>query len=291
MTHKSSNTSHFELHITIDSSDKTALEHLAAETSLSKQKLKKAMSNGCVWLESAIGIHRIRRAKKLLNKNNKLHLYYDQAIQNSKPLDAELIADEGEYSIWNKPYGMYSQGSKWGDHCSLYRWAEENLKPQRPAFPVHRLDRAASGLMILAHTKKTAAAFSELFKNRKIQKQYQATVEGELAIETLPFIISDKIDNKPALSKIIRLEACGKDKTMVTIEIKSGRKHQIRKHLAGSGYAIVGDRLYGSGESKDRLAMKDLQLQSTYLKFICPVTYTIREYSLNSSSTKKHDEP
>jgi len=275
MTLEHSDTIHFESHITVSTANKMAIEHLADNTSLSKQKLKKAMSNGSVWLESSIGINRLRRAKKILNSDEKLHLYYDEAIQNSKPEAAELIADEGEYSIWNKPYGMYSQGSKWGDHCTIYRWADEHLKPQRPAFPVHRLDRAASGLIILAHTKKMATVFSEMFKNRNIQKQYKATVEGLLNDLTLPYTISGEIDDKPAISKIMALEQHNNE-TTVTIEIETGRKHQIRKHLSELGYPIVGDRLYGSGQSD-----KNLQLQANYLRFDCPVTNKIREYSLS----------
>lgn len=265
----------FESHITVTAAGLTALDHLTANTSLSRQKLKAAMHNGAVWLESTIGIHRIRRAKKIVQLNDKLHLYYDAAIQSSKPQAAELIADEGEYSIWNKPYGMYSQGSKWGDHCTIYRWAEEHLKPQRPAFPVHRLDRAASGLIMLAHTKKMAAKLSALFKNRDIQKHYQAIVEGTLNDLALPYVISDEIDGKPALTKIIAAEELENNKTRLTIQIETGRKHQIRKHLAGLNYPIVGDRLYGSKQSAE-----NLQLQACYLKFICPVTGTIREYSL-----------
>jgi len=199
-------TDHFEKHIKIDSADITALEHLAANTPLSKQQIKLAMKNGCVWLESAHGIVRLRRVKKLLQPGEQLHLYYDETIQHTRPLTATLIADEGLYSIWNKPYGMYSQGTKWGDHCSLYRWAEQNLTPERPAFPVHRLDRAANGLMILAHSKKMAATFSELFKTRKIQKQYKACVEGRLDNLTLPFNITQDIDGKAARSKILFIE-------------------------------------------------------------------------------------
>jgi tRNA pseudouridine32 synthase/23S rRNA pseudouridine746 synthase len=268
-------TAAFQSHITVTSDNTTALEHLAGNTALSRQQIKNAMQNGAVWLESTIGTHRLRRAKKILQRDDILHLYYDEAIQNSIPPAATLIADEGGYSIWNKPYGMYSQGSKWGDHCTIYRWAEQQLKPQRPAFPVHRLDRAASGLIIIAHSKKVAAAFSALFKNRHIQKQYLATVEGSLNHLTLPYTITDEIDNKPAVSKIIATEALENNKTILTIEIETGRKHQIRQHLAGLNYPIVGDRLYGSTQSAE-----DLQLQSCYLKFICPVTNTIREYSL-----------
>ena len=209
MTQNKLDPSHFEIHIKVNRPDQTALVLLAENTPLSKQKLKSAMTKGSLWLESSIGIHRLRRAKKILNPGDILHLYYDQAIQHSIPAAAELIADEGEYSVWNKPYGMYSQGSKWGDHCTIYRWAEEHLKPQRPAFLVHRLDRAASGLIILAHSKKMAATFSALFKNRQIQKQYKATVEGNPGQLTLPYTISNNIDEKPAISKIIAIEPLG----------------------------------------------------------------------------------
>ncbi|MFV9616621.1 MAG: pseudouridine synthase family protein [Gammaproteobacteria bacterium] len=278
MTQNNANYSHFEIHINVSTAEQTALVLLAENTPLSKQKLKSAMTKGSLWLESSIGVHRLRRAKKILNVGDTLHLYYDQVIQNSVPAAAELIADEGEYSVWNKPYGMYSQGSKWGDHCTIYRWAEAHLKPQRPAFLVHRLDRAASGLIIIAHSKKTAAAFSALFKNRQIQKQYKATVEGNPGQLTLPYIISNDIDEKPAISKIIAIGPPGNNKTVVTIEIETGRKHQIRQHLSASGYPIVGDRLYGSG-----ITNENLQLQSCYLKFICPLTNTVREYSLKET--------
>ena len=232
------------------------------------------MSRGCVWLESSIGVHRLRRAKKTVHENDILHIYYDEAIQNSIPAAAELLADEGEYSVWNKPYGMYSQGSKWGDHCTIYRWAEEHLKPQRPAFLVHRLDRAASGLILLAHSKKMAKAFSKLFKDRKIEKQYTAMVEGKLEKLELPYTISSNIEDKPAVSKIISVKEQG-DCSRVIIEIETGRKHQVRRHLSETGHPIVGDRLYGSGRSEI-----NLQLQATYLKFDCPLTNETREYSL-----------
>jgi len=269
-----SDRAHFDSHISISLPNKTTLEHLAEHTPLSKQKLKKAMTNGAVWLESAMGIHRLRRAKKILMVNDVLHLYYDDVIQNTIPEKAELVSDEAEYSIWNKPYGMYSQGSKWGDHCTIYRWAETHLQPQRPAFLVHRLDRAANGLIILAHSKKMATLFSDLFKDRQIQKQYKATVEGTLNQLTLPHIISGNIDDKPAISKIITIEQM-EGKALITVEIETGRKHQIRKHLYESGYPIVGDRLYGSGKVEE-----NLQLQSNYLQFKCPVTGKIKEYSL-----------
>jgi len=269
----------FEKHILVESSDTLALDYLAEHTGLSKQRIKKVMHNGALWLESSQGISRLRRAKKTLNKGEKVHLYYNENIQSSIPTPATLISDEDTYSIWNKPYGMYSQGSKWGDHCTIYRWAENNLEPQRPAFLVHRLDRAANGLIILAHKKSVAAAFSQMFQNHEITKKYRATVKGILHARTLPLSIETPLDNKSAYTQIIQTDTDTKNHT-TTLElyIKTGRKHQIRRHLAETGYPILGDRLYGDkGDEKHDM---NLQLSSIYLSFTCPVTNVKKEYAL-----------
>jgi len=190
-----------------------------------------------------------------------------------------LVADEGSYSIWNKPWGMYSQGSKWGDHCTIYRWAEQHLKPQRPAYPVHRLDRAANGLIILAHNKKTARAFLQMFRQHTITKHYGAIVEGDLGDLALPHVIDLELDGKASESVILEAKySPDENTTTALIDIRTGRKHQIRRHMASIGHPVVGDRLYGAGDTG-----KNLQLSSTYLSFICPVDGGRRSYSLGES--------
>ena len=266
----------FEKHIQVESTI-IALDCLSQHIDLSKQQLKMVMQNGAVWLESSHGIKRLRRAKKSLSQGDKIHVYYDANIQTSKPPEAKLISDEGDYSIWNKPNGMYSQGTKWGDHCTIYRYAEQNLMPQRQAFIVHRLDKAANGIIILAHKKTVAAKFSKMFEQRKINKIYKAEVEGCIENISLPYEIRNELDGKVAISEIISLECDSKkQRTVVKINIKTGRKHQIRRHLSGMGYPIVGDRLYGAKNIKE-----DLQLSSIELTFDCPINDTPKIYHLN----------
>lgn len=239
----------FEKHLDINQAGCDAATLLSAESGLSKTAIKQVMKKGAVWLTTATGTQRIRRADKQLPQGAVLHLYYDASVLKQRPAAAQLIADEGDYSVWFKPYGMLSQGSKWGDHCTIYRWAEQHLIPQRSAFIVHRLDRAASGLILLAHSKKTATAFSRLFRERHIEKTYQARVTGKL-VEAIT--IDTALDDKKAISHIMPLAYDERlDESVVKVSIETGRKHQIRRHLAQAGHPIVGDRLYGDSEMAD----------------------------------------
>lgn len=254
----------------------TAIDSLSAQLALSRQQLKRAMQNGAVWLENAQGIQRIRRAKKMLQPGDQLHIYYDEHIQQALAAPADCVADEGAYSVWNKPSGMYSQGTRWGDHCSIYRWAETHLQPQRPAYLVHRLDRAASGLILLAHGKKIAAQLARLFEQRNIYKEYSALVEGRFIPERLPLHIEQSLDDKPALSEIISAEFdAATNTTRLRISLHTGRKHQIRRHLSGLGYPIVGDRLYGA---KNQAV--NLQLTSMRIAFRSPLDHAEKTYCL-----------
>ena len=139
-----------------------ALEHLAELTGLSKQQLKNSALKGAVWLTQSSPSkpskpERLRRLKKALLPGMILDFYYFPELLNAEQPPALLIMDKQSYSVWLKPRGMLSQGSKWGDHTALYRWVEMHYKPNnetRQAWIVHRLDRATQGLMLLAHTKK-----------------------------------------------------------------------------------------------------------------------------------------
>ncbi|MCW9015144.1 MAG: RNA pseudouridine synthase [Gammaproteobacteria bacterium] len=266
------NTPKIECHITIENDGISAIDKLQQASGLSKQKIKQAMQKGAVWFTRGKKTQRLRRVKKHLKQNDILHCYYDEQVLSAVAPEPELIADEGDYSIWNKPYGLRSQGSKWGDHCTINRWVEINLKPQRPCFIVHRLDRAASGLIILAHTKAKAAYFSQLFRQRKIDKRYRAIVHGDFSVSENGKTIRRDIEGKKAVSHVKMLAYDAKnDQSLLEIKIDTGRKHQIRRHLSESGFPIVGDRLYGIADD-----LQDLRLQSVFLAF-----------SLNHENDKK----
>lgn len=266
-----------EAHITVESAEFLPVELLHGETGLSKQQIKAAMTKGAVWFSHGRKTQRLRRAKRALRKGDVIHLYYDAHVLAAIPSAPSLLADVGAYSVWNKPRGLLSQGSKWGDHCTVMRWAEQHLKPQRPAFIVHRLDRATSGIIVVAHSKSMAAKLSSLFAERKITKKYSAIVEGDFSQQPNPLRIDQPIDGRDAVSEFSFQELlAGGEQSMLDVSIETGRKHQIRRHLAALGHPVVGDRLYGEGKEDG----VDLQLTAYLLAFQCPVNNQPVEYAL-----------
>ena len=273
-------TDHAEVHVVIESPDDSAVDVLHEATGLSKQRIKLAMSQGAVWVTRGRNTRRLRRVKRALSVGDEVHLYYDAGILAEIPPEPALIADVAAYSVWRKPCGLRSQGSKWGDHCTVVRWAERHLRPERPAFTVHRLDRAANGLILVAHSKSIAAILSALFRDRKMEKRYRAVVAGDFSGQPNPVRVELPIGDRESVSEISWLQTSDdRSRSLVDVTIETGRKHQIRRHLADLGYPILGDRLYGAGATDG----VDLQLTAYLLAFHCPVAGDQVEYRLGEN--------
>lgn len=244
--------------------DLNAVDFLANKTGLSKQRIKDAMNKGACWWTLKGKQLRLRRATKPLTQGTRIQLYYDEQVLARTPEPGQLIQDFGRYSIWYKPHGLLAQGSQWGDHCSLLRWVEVNTK--RNCFLVHRLDADAAGLMMIAHDSQAAAQLSQLFQGRAMHKEYQAWVVGELQVKA--HRLDMPLDGKEAISEIETLHInTDKQRSLLNVKIETGRKHQIRRHLAAINHPIVADRLYGSA------AQQPLQLIAYKLAFKCPITH------------------
>lgn len=287
-------TTTFEHHIkfdsTIDDIASTALVTLfesleKTDNALSKAQLKEAISKGALWLTRGKHTQRLRRVKKSLLNSDQLHFYYNSAVLASKVPDATLISDETDYSVWYKPYGMLSQGSKWSDHCTISRVVQQHLTPERAVFIVHRLDRAATGLILIAHSKKAARALSLMFENRTtkdnaLNKHYQIIVHGDHSQNEQPQVINCDVDAKSARSTFTCLAYDKhKDQSLIEVKIDSGRKHQIRIHAASIGLPIVGDRLHGIADKNEA---QNLQLCAVSLSFICPLSGIKKQFDLKA---------
>ncbi|MEH6558728.1 MAG: RNA pseudouridine synthase [Oceanicoccus sp.] len=269
-----------EVHLLVTEDSSDASELLASDTGISKAKIKQAMQKGAVWISGNRKTERLRRSKKLLHSGDELHLYYNEDVLKKEVPMPTLISDNNGYSIWYKPYGVLSQGSKWGDHCTIDRMVE--IHTQKRAYLVHRLDRATTGLMIIAHSKDTAAKLSKLFRDRAIDKRYLAVVAGEFPDTADIQTIKSIIDGKKAISHMSKLGYCPRlQQSLVDIKIETGRKHQIRRQLSESGHPIIGDRLYGQTENNGNHT-DNLQLCCYSLAFRCPTSGADKHYELDT---------
>ena len=245
-----------------------ACDFLAALTSLSKSRIKDAMTKGAVWLKRQQSKQRrLRRATAELKPGDILSIYYDEALLSIAPPRADLISDQKRFSVWFKPAGLMSQGTKYGDHCSLLRQAELFFKPKRNAYLIQRLDREASGLVLLAHDRIAAGRLSRLFQTRKVIKKYTARVQGDLSETRLQGRIDLKLEGQTAETQF---SVDGYDPvtrtSKVQIVMRTGRKHQIRRHFEMIGHPVMGDPRYGQGNKNK----EGLQLFATALEFECP---------------------
>lgn len=272
--------------IVVDEKVKKAEEacvYLAGRSGLPKGRIKDAMNKGAVrWRKGGNGaMKRLRRATAPLAVGDDIAFYYDEKLLAIKPLVPECIADEGQYSVWYKPADLLSQGNEFGDHCTLLRQAELLLEPRRETFLVHRLDREATGLMLVAHNGEAAGKLSQLFSGRDVEKHYWVKVKGNFGAVGTQKTLDAPIDDKPAISQVRVLEVHeGSDTTLLDVKIETGRKHQIRRHLAQAGFPVVGDERYGGP------AAPMLCLTSMSLAFKCPLSGKKRNYSLDAEAVE-----
>lgn len=263
------------MHIAV-SSDGYAPDILATSCQISKIAIKDAMQKGAVWLKRpGCKEQRIRKAKFQLQTGDVLSLYYDAQILDRVPPVPHLVARQKHYSVWYKPADMLTQGSRFGDHCSLLRYVER-LTDFGTTKLIHRLDREARGLVLLAHNQRAAAALSDLFQTREIEKRYWGVAHGRVGAVGEILTCDTALDGKAARTLVTVREIVGGGAfSVLDILLETGRKHQIRRHLSILGHPLVGDGRYGRAESG-----AGLQLCAWFLGFTCPLTGKRRSYAV-----------
>jgi 23S rRNA pseudouridine1911/1915/1917 synthase len=181
------------------------------------------------------------------------------------PVRLEILYEDNHLLVVNKRPGMATQGAAAG-RPSLPEFARSYLrrKYRKPGNVylgvVSRLDSDTSGVVVFARTSKAAARLTAQFRERSVEKEYWALVEGKMKTpsgQCVDWIVKDEqqrrmlvaSENHPAALKArlqYRTLKVFADTTLLEINLETGRKHQIRVQLAARGHPIVGDRKYGS---------------------------------------------
>ena len=255
-----------------------ALAQLAQACDLSREEVSEAAAKGGLWRRKPgkkAKLKRIRDPDTESTTGDTLVINYNRSVLDQKPVPPVLVSDQGNYSVWYKPPGVLSQGSKWSDHCTITQTAAS--VHGKKCLLVHRLDRAARGLIVLAHTPNACKALTSMFEVREVLKIYRANVHGKFD-QDLPLTIDTPIENKSAHTIVLQSDYQNElDISELKVDIKTGRKHQIRSHLASIGYPVVGDRLF----DPQRRHTKDLQLIACELQFKCPFNGKLQKVQLD----------
>jgi 23S rRNA pseudouridine1911/1915/1917 synthase len=189
-------------------------------------------------------------------------------------LDLEIPYEDDYLAVVIKPAGIPVSGNL---YKTLFNALGHNLKHSsqvdalRWPLPVHRLDTATSGLVIVAKTHSVRVALGKMFENRKVSKRYRAILQGTIEGEG---IIDTEIDGKESLThyQVVENIETLKDTSLTLIDLFpiTGRKHQLRIHTSLMGLPIVGDQLY-QGDIPMKTD-KGLFLVALELNFVHPAT-------------------
>jgi len=161
-----------------------------------------------------------------------------------------------------------------------------NKRPPERLFIVHRLDREASGLLVFAKTLEAKERLQDQFKDHSAGRRYVAVVRGrvepdEFTIRSLltenaafrVYSTNNKKAGKLAVTHVRVLKRTPKS-TFLEIRLETGRKHQIRVHLAERGHPVIGDKSYGSGSNP----IRRLALHGASLTFKHPLTRKVMTF-------------
>lgn len=173
---------------------------------------------------------------------------------NSEP---DILYRDDYILILNKPAGLLTHRSKLSsDRDSVVDWLRRNF--DSPPSPVHRLDRATSGILLCAFDSRTASTLGESFTGGEITKTYEAIVRGfvdsEGAVDR-PLSKDGEGELQDAFTEYRRVGQCEIDVpnnkystsrySHIEVSPRTGRFHQIRRHMAGIGHPIIGDTSHG----------------------------------------------
>lgn len=243
---------------------------------LSRKKIKAIIDSGGAYINKK----RVNIAKITVKVGDKIELFWeDKNAKNEKDNDNNefesrvnnnknmLVFENENFFIINKPAGVASQATLTSSKNHILQMLSDNDSKKfnlNSMFLVHRLDKDTSGLMIIAKNKIMQNKFEDLFRNKKIQKTYDALcfytpkkLEGVISFS----IAKDKSRKNCYLAVInpnSRIQDAKYAETSYSVQKiynngeishiicfpKTGRTHQIRVHLSAIGCPILGDKTY-----------------------------------------------
>jgi len=219
-------------------------------------------------------------------------------VVDSHTPDLTILYQDDYVVAIDKPSGLLVHRSWLDTHATEF--AVQKLRDQigQHVYPVHRLDRPTSGILLFVLDKDSARHLMQQFIEHTTEKRYLAVVRGYIEQGILDYPLKyqyDKIADKKADQTKPAQEAITEYRCLATTEVpiavgpyssaryslveltpKTGRKHQLRRHMKHLRHPIVGDTSHGDGKHntmfREHFAINRLLLHAEYLSFIHPKT-------------------
>lgn len=207
-----------------------------------------------------------------------------------------LYADENLIAI-DKPSGLLVHRSWLAREATEFALQRVRDQIGQRVYPVHRLDRPTSGILLFAKDSETARLLTEQFTERRVEKRYHAVVRGYLGDGELNYPLREELDkiadaqanqDKEPQEAVTRYRCLQQIElpfavskkhstsrySLMEIEPLTGRKHQIRRHMSHLRHPIIGDTNHGDGRHnrffREYFSIQRLLLAATQLSFVHP---------------------
>lgn len=248
-----------------------------------KSGIKKAIKKELIFIDGILA-----STSKYISGGEKIDLFQSEnsSAFERLTLDLDVLFEDDYLAIVYKPAGILVSGNKF---VTIANGLTQNLKKSTLADavkpqPIHRLDYPTSGILLVGKTSAAITELGKLFENKEIQKTYFAITIGCMNPEG---VINLTVDEKPAHTVYNVLKSVTSERfeflNLVKLQPKTGRKHQLRKHLLAIGNPILGDKEYFL-EAKI-LNGKGLFLHAARLNFVHP--FTKEKISITKDLPKK----
>jgi 23S rRNA pseudouridine1911/1915/1917 synthase len=235
-----------------------------------KSGIKKAIKRELIFIDGGLAT-----TSKFIYGGENIELFQSENSSTFKRLELnlEVLFEDDYLAIIYKPAGILVSGNKF---VTIANGLPQNLKKSRLSDavkpqPTHRLDYATSGILLVGKTSTAITKLGKLFENKEIQKTYFAITIGQMNLKGK---LNSPIDKKNAHTEFEVLKSLISERfeylNLVKLLPKTGRKHQLRKHLSAIGNPVLGDKEYFL-ENKV-LNGKGLFLHAATLDFIHPFT-------------------
>lgn len=247
--------------------EKQLLEFLLSNIkNKSKNNIKNMLTNKMVKINDKV----ITKHNHLLKINDKIEII--KKISE----DIDIIYEDNDLIVVNKPSGLLTIATIKENEKTLYKYVSNYIKKinkNLKIFIVHRLDKDTSGIVVFAKNEKIKNVLQEKW-NEIVTRKYYAVVEGKLNKNqgVIKSYLKENVNYKTYSAKTGQLAITeykvleSKTNTLLEINIKTGKKNQIRVHLSDINHPIIGDKKYNSKIESSRL-----MLHAYKLCFINPI--------------------